>query len=327
MRNRKSSSVVSQWAHSRWLNGLPSLKVTGGLLCFLLTVLGAPYAQGEGNILILNSDMAVEKYLIVQTEFKAQLKQVQAEIDLGKKWGDESKIEDVILDADPDVIYCIGSKAYLLAYKLAKNKTLVFSSIINWQRLPLTKNTYGISNELPPGMQLMMSRYFFPNVSKIGLLYSEQYNKEWLKFATDDAKEIGIEIVGKAISKPGKIESVLKTLLPQVDALWLISDPIVISDEKSVQQIFNTTAAMKKPVFAYSDAFASYGAVLMISVDVPTIGRQAEGLVNEILTEKEIPERVRHPAGSRITINLKKIEEYGLKLNTDALDSVNKIIR
>ena len=105
MRNRKSNSVVSQWAHLRWLNGLPSLKVTGGFLCFLLAVLGAPYAQGEGNILILNSDMAVEKYMIVQIEFKAQLKKVQVEIDLGKKWGDESKVEDAILDADPDVVY------------------------------------------------------------------------------------------------------------------------------------------------------------------------------------------------------------------------------
>ena len=40
---------------------------------------------------------------------------------------------------------------------------------------------------------------------------------------------------------------------------------------------------MKKPVFSYNSAFASYGTVLMISADIPTIGRQAASLAEENL--------------------------------------------
>ena len=52
--------------------------------------------------------------------------------------------------------------------------------MFTWNHLPYP-------TELPPGMQLMMSRYFFPNVSKIGVLYSEKYNKEWLSKFKDSS--------------------------------------------------------------------------------------------------------------------------------------------
>ena len=83
---------------------------------------------------------------------------------------------------------------------------------------------------------------------------------------------------------------------------------------------------MEKPVFSYDSAFASYGAVLMISADFPTIGRQAGSLAEEILANSQVDEKFQPPAGSSITLNLKKVEKYGISFNRDALDSVNEII-
>ena len=299
----------------------------GRLLCSLLVFyLASPCAWGKESILVLNSDMNVQKYLTVQTEFKSRLGIPQVEIDLGRRWVDESRIEEAILDEDPDIIYCIGSRAYLLAHKLARDKSLIFSSAINWQRFPMTQDTYGVANELPPGMQLMMYRYFFPEISKIAVLYSE-INKEWLETATQDAKQVGIEIIGRVVSKPDQVVTSLVELLPQVDALWLISDPIVLSNEKAVRNIFAQTDAAKNPVFAYNEAFATYGAVMVISADVPTIGRQVAQLTVRILENRKIDERIQSPAGTHIIANLRKIEEYGIELNVEALDSVNRIIK
>ena len=327
MSNGEKHPGVRQSTHLL-LNRCRLFGTMGGLLSFLLAVfLNMPQAQEQGSILIINSDMAVNRYLVAQIEFKSQLNVPQVVIDLGKKWADVSRVEDTILDKDPEVIYCIGSKAYLMAYRLAKDKNPIFSSTINWQRFPLTENTYGISNELPSGMQLLMYRYFFPGISKIGLLYSKKYNKEWLKTSVEDAEQVGIEVIGRAIGKPDQVESALEELLPRVDALWLISDPIVISSEKSVEQIFRQSDGMKKPVFAYNEAFAGYGAVMIISADIPTIGRQAAQLALRILAEQEITEKVQNPAGSHIIANMKKTEEYGIELNVEALDSVNRIIK
>ena len=297
------------------------------LFLVLISFCGQIFAQEGKKILILNSDKSIEKYLLTQTEFESVLTNPKVEIDLGSKWIDESAAKNTILKENPEVIFCIGSKAYLLVSTWSGNKNIVFSSIINWRRLPMGKNTSGISTELPVGMQLMMYRYFFPDIKNIGVLYSDIYNKEWLESVAEQAKEVGINIVADAVSKPEDVCSNLKKILPRIDAVWLISDPIVISEKESVVEIFKQSKLAKKPVFTYDSVFADFGAALIISADIPTIGRQAAGLVTEMLVHKNIIDRVQDPAGSYITINLKKIEECGIKLNIEALDSVNQIIK
>ena len=66
---------------------------------------------------------------------------------------------------------------------------------------------------------------------------------------------------------------------------------------------------------------------MVISPDIPTIGRQAAGLADEVMADEEIEEKFQDPAGSAITLNMKVVEKYKLKLNEDALDSVNQLIK
>lgn len=285
------------------------------------------FAKEDKKILILNSDKSIEKYLLAQNGFESVLTNPKVEIDIGSKWFDETSVKNTILKEKPEVIFCVGSKAYLLMSNWENDKNIIFSSIINWRRLPMGKNTFGISTELPIGMQLMMYRYFFPDIKTIGVLYSRTYNKEWLKSAIEQAREVGINIVAHSVSKPEEVHSGLKKILPKIDTLWLISDPMVISKEEFVVEIFKQSEVMKKPVFAYDPVFANLGATMIISADIPTIGRQAAGLASEILDNKKIIDHVQDPAGSYIIINLKKVEEYEIKLNIEALDSVNQIIK
>lgn len=279
------------------------------------------------KILILNSDMSVSNYSLAHTGFESKVTIPSDEIDLGNKSMDETKIKNTIHKMNPDIIYCVGSKAYLMAYELAENKNIVFTSIINWRRLPLGKKTYGVSAELLPSMQLTLYRYLFPNISKIGILYSKDYNKEWLEIAVKSAKEVGIDIIKKSINKEGDIESALGNILPKVDAIWLTPDPVVLSNTESTKQLFKQIDKAGKPVFAYSEAFADLGATLIISADIPTAGIQAAGIALDLLSNQKVSERVQTPAGSHITLNLKNVGKYKIKLNEEALDSVNQIIQ
>ncbi len=297
-----------------------------GLLIALAPLLTMPVYGEGGTVLILSSDTTVEKYLTAQTSFKKATTASTYEIDLGKKWADDSRVARSIITKDPDVIYCIGSKAYLLAHKVAKDKNIVLSSAINWQRFPLGKNTFGVANELPSEMQLTMFRYFFPKINTIGVLYSKKYNKEWMDLAVHDGKEVDIEVTGRSIKHPKDVEDDLLLLLSEVDAIWLTSDPVVLANKNTIETIFQLADKHNKPVFAYDPAFAGYGATMMLSADIPTIGRQAAGLAEEIIGVRPAGGRFQSPAGSEIIVNLKKIDEYGIELNRDALDSVNSII-
>jgi putative ABC transport system substrate-binding protein len=301
-----------------------------GLFCFVLLVPGKVFAEEEPKILLINSDTSVEKYRESQEEFTKAISRPVLEVNLGDEKSELSEIEELIYDEDPDIIYAIGTKAYLIANKYAKKKHIVFSSIINWLRLPTIETTYGVSNELHVGQEITLFRLFFPNVQKIGVLYSKKYTEEWFKNATDEAKEmkamgVEIEIMGRSISQTKQVIPTLKKLLEKVDAFWLISDPELMSTKEDLLNILKECDARKVPVFSYHEAFADFGAILIVSADNLTIGRQAAGIVREILSGNKLEEKVQFPAGSRIIFNLTKVKEYGLQYNEDAIGFANEV--
>lgn len=283
-------------------------------------------AEKEPKVLLINSDATVEKYQLAQEEFKKTFARPVLEINLDDEKWKVPDVEEILYDEYPDLVYCIGSKAYLIANRYVGEKEILFSSIVNWQRLPLTQKTYGVSSELHSGMQMTLFRYIFPEIKKIGVLYSEQYNSQWFHNAKAEASQMGIEIIGQSITESKQTTGALNLLIPKIDALWLISDPLIMTDKKNLKRVFNQCEAKKLPVFSYHDIFVDYGAVLIVSVDDPTIGRQAAGMAEEIISVGKIDEKVQYPAGSHIILNLKKVKEYGIPYNDEALGAVNQIV-
>ena len=292
----------------------------------LLMYPGSLAADKEPKVLVINSDARIEKYKVAQEEFTGTLSRPVRAINLDDPKWKVADVENLLYDEYPDLVYCIGSKAYFIANRFVSEKEIVFSSIVNWQRLPVTRKTYGVSVELHSGMQMTLFRYIFPQVKKIGVLYSTKYNSEWFKNASAEAKEMGIEIVGKSISESKETIDALKEILPGIDVLWLIPDPLIMEDKENLMKIFKACEAQKLPVFSYHDSFIDYGALLVVSVDEPTIGRQAAGIAVEILSLGKIEEKVQYPAGSHIILNLKKVKEYGLQYKEEALSAVNQIV-
>jgi len=135
----------------------------------------------------------------------------------------------------------------------------------------------------------------------------------------------GVEIVGREVSK-GNAVSALGSLLPEIDAFWLISDPEIMFGEK-LSNILKKCDTYKVPVFSCCQAFADLGAVLTVSADNRTIGRQAAGMAEEVLSGHRPDKKVQFPAGSHITLNLKKVKAYSLQYSDEALASVNVIIK
>ncbi|WP_207682536.1 ABC transporter substrate-binding protein [Desulfonema magnum] len=301
------------------------------LLCLLFLFLLLPgllSADDKRKIMVINSDASVEKYREVQEEFHKAISYPipVTEIRLEDRRRTISEIDALLDDKDYCVVYCIGTKAYLIANKYADEKPVIFSSVINWLRLPVTERTYGVSNELHTGMQLMLFRYIFPKIQKLGVLYSRQYTGEWFKKTVEAAKEMNVEIIGHAVSDGNDAVTKLQKLLPDIQAFWLISDPMVMSDKKNLFKILKQCDTKKTPVFSYHGVFAKYGAILVVSADNPTIGRQAAGIAEELLSGRKPAEKVQFPAGSHIILNLKKVKEYGLQYSEDALGSVNQVI-
>lgn len=280
----------------------------------------------SAKTLIINSNQSVKKYSLMQSVFQNKFKSTTQGINLKGELADKHWLGQTLDEVNPELIFCIGSKAYLQTSEQAGDTNILFSLAMNWKRFQLTKNTYVIATELPPINILMLYRYYFPDMKSFAILYSKQYNQEWFAEALADAADIGIKITGIPLDKNTDIRKLMTASLPDVDALWLIADPIVISSRAQADAIFHLSDAMNKPVFAYSKAFADFGATFIVSPDIRTMGGQAARMAAKLVAKEVVAEKVQDPAGTYTAINLKKIDRYGIKLNARALASVNDYI-
>ena len=288
----------------------------------------AGFAQSN-KVLIVNSEKTVYRYEKIATEFKKVIQQNAypwTDSNLDDHANAEAELKQLIQQENPVLIYCIGTQAYSLARNVAPNKKLLFSAAINWRRLDVGEGTYGVANELSSAQEISLLRYFFPTIKTIGLLYNDKFSREYVETIKKDALASGINIINKPINDAHEISDALNELLPKIDMFWIISDPVVLSSKESVQQIFQSAQQHKKPVYAYSDVYIEQGAVLAISADIATIGRQSAGLAMMVDQDKIPTGTVQSPAGSMVTLNKCAVDALKLKFNQDALDSVNKVV-
>ena len=296
-----------------------------------------PYRE---SVLIVNTNNSVGIYANIHQEFKSELSNSDLKIkikdfDLDGIFSTDKLEKEIKIFLRPNVVYTIGSQAYALVSEIIENQPepiVIFSGMLNWRKFKrnLNANTYGIVSELPANMQLFIFKQFFPEINSVGILYSANYNQEWFKYATSQAKEIGVKLHGKALMNSNDINGALKEILPDVDAIWLVPDPIISENIHSKLQILKEANIWQKPIFTYNPKYINedkYGVVLTMTADVSAIGEQAANLVKDILKKQLIPEKVQFPVASpHIIVNLKKVHKYGIKFNEAARTLVDKII-
>lgn len=299
----------------------------GATLLLSLMLAGLTRATELKSVLIINSDASVDKFLQIEESFTETYNGRISKLDLGPDTQADAKVRRALLTQQPDLVFCVGPKAYLATNQATQRVPIIFSSAINWQRLSIGRNSFGIANELPVDFQFTTFRHLFPSLHKLGLLYSEKFNEEIARVATRAGKDVGIDVLLQAVHKPSDLDEGLRSVLPRVDALWLISDPTVLSSESSLKRLFDAALKAKVPVIAYDDAFIESGALLAITADLATMGSQAAFMAEQIGSGQTVKRRVMDPAGSEITLNAKVLPAYALSLNKDAVSSVNRLIR
>jgi len=294
-----------------------------GAVALACAIESAALAQ---SILIVNSDQSIPRYAVPHASFKDSLGRAIEEIDLGTAANTDAALRRLIEATNPAVVYCIGSRAYLSTTNVAKSRNIIVSSALNMRRFPAAARTYGIASELAPNAQMTMFRLLFPRVRRIGVLYSADYNDAWIRDAEAHDSDVGLEIVPRAVRRTADLPGALAALLPTVDVLWLIPDPVVLSDAGAIDLVFAEADKRSKAIFAYDAAFATRGAALAVASDIATVGRQAARLVEDLVAGRTPAETVQSPAGTELTVNMRAVTKYRLDLNPDALQSVNFVI-
>lgn len=271
------------------------------------------------KVLVINSNSSIQKYKSAQEFFTKSYNKPFELLDIANM--PTKEIKEYLYDEYPDVVYAIGTKAYSYANMFIPEKTIFFSSIVNYKRLKMDENRYGVSNELHTGMNLTIIKSLFDKTKSLSIIYSDHTSDLFENFKLQ-ASYIGIRVVGQKISKHKKLD---KKILEQTDALLLIADPVLIKDENTVIELFEDMQKQKKPIFAYHELFIKLGASLVISVDNPTIGRQVALMIENFKQKKEF-KKIQIPVGTNVIFNKKLADKLGIKYNKEAISVVNKVI-
>ncbi|KPA09650.1 ABC transporter substrate binding protein [Candidatus Magnetomorum sp. HK-1] len=282
----------------------------------------------QKTVLILNTRKGVAKYDTVIQHFRQNISYPIEEHSLLSPRISSKKLQSICSKKEFKLIYCVGSKACKESFKYSKNKKIIFSSLINWQRVLLPHkpdNIFGVSNEFNSEMMLTLFRLFVPDINDIGIIYSDKYNKEWIEELKSYAKKVKINIISQKISHRNVFYQTMINLLKKIKVFWLISDPVVINNQDHLFEITYLCDKYNIPIFSYNSSFINHDVTLTISSDLPTIGRQAATIANDLLSNNDITYKIQYPAGSFISVNMSQVKKYNLILNNDAFGLINQI--
>lgn len=226
----------------------------------------------------------------------------------------------------PDLIVAVGLKAALAAKLEVFDSPIVICMVMAPESYEFTApNLYGIYMRAPIDQQLAALRALLPQAKRIGVLYDERFTGPMLQTAVHEAEKQGLQLVPALITAPDDLPAALRSLTSRIDALWLIQDQTVIT-EQSIQFILATTLDAKVPVFAFSTTVVQQGALGALVVDAADAGRQAGHLGKRLLRKEPMKSpRFVSPEKPELALNLNVASYLDLKPPDQVVRAAGKI--
>ena len=309
---RNKTNQIDQMNQINQINRLFRAVAGLGLLLGLCT-LCVPESSAMDIAILQSSDIAAYREAIAglkatgpigatYTEYDAQ-----GDLELGKKLARKLRASDASL------VVAVGLKAALAAKVEIVDVPVVYMMVLDPLKHQLTAaNMTGTLLEVPLDRQMKIMRMFLPNLHRIGTLYDPAKTSSRVKDAVQQATISDFQLTGIPIESDKDVPQQLRALLADVEALWLMPDSTVLTNE-SVQFILESALARQIPVIGFSPEFTRLGALLSMSVNYGEIGRETGLLVKRILNgEKLLPHNPLPIERFKITLNLKTAKFLGM---------------
>ena len=290
------------------------------LVSFVLTaVLGLisvdSQAAGLEIAILKSSDLKAYNEAIEGFKATAPGAAIFAEYDLRGDLERGKQLAKKIRASESSLVIAVGLKAALAAQLEIANIPILYMMIPDPLKHHLTAtNMTGILLEIPADRQFKIIRSFLPSLRRVGILYDPEKTAAKLKEAESRAPTQELHVQGFPVTHEKDIPQQLRALLSESDALWLVPDSTVLTDE-SIRFILESAVAKQVPVIGFSAELTRLGALFSVSVDYVEVGREAGILAKRILNGEPSPllkpisiQRI------RITVNQKTARYLGITI-------------
>lgn len=172
----------------------------------------------------------------------------------------------------------------------------------------------GVCLDVPVEEQFSSLLTVVPKVRRIGVIYSPDESQFIVDEAQNTANRMNVGLVTYPVYSEADVSQALSALRPKIDALWLVSDRIVLTTQ-SLQYMFLFTFQNNLPLMGLSDHFVKMGALVAVGPDYQDVGRQSGDLAAEMLAGRSAADLpVASPRKVMLSLNLRTAEIIGLRI-------------
>jgi len=203
-----------------------------------------------------------------------------------------------------DIVYAIGPDAVIAARSVDKKSKVVALNVPNPDRLGTDATYISAYPNLQKIFTFMSGKL---HAKRVGVLYSPSQNHEMaLKFAGEAAKH-GIQPQPIPVTS-GNAAASLRRVLPGLDAVILLIDPLVF-DAGAMHEIIALTSAAKIPTIGFLPDLASVGVTVAI---VASAGNLADTAVRSATATSAGSRSVVEADSMDIIVSKQSAQEVGL---------------
>ncbi len=181
-------------------------------------------------------------------------------------------------------------------------------------------NVTGASDLTPVAEQMALLQELAPDAQTVGILYnsSEANSLIQAEMAQEAATALGLEAVEYTVSSTNEIQSVVTSMIGNVDAIYAPTDNLIANSVSTVASIARDNQI---PFIAGEEGMVEGGALATVSINYYDLGmmagQQAVDILNGTSTPAEMPIAFQNPEDVRAVANQETADLVGITVPED----------
>lgn len=283
------------------------------------------FQPGNKKVFILISEQ-ISSFEVVKNSFMEEGKNNYQflTLNLDGNYEDADKLPEKIKNLKPDLILCIGSKSLESVVGKITQIPILFAMVLDYKKFQLEKyeNIAGVSLDIPPEMVFYNFKNHFGEVNNFGVISSRE-RAAGLRENKERLKNANINLSISETNNPDEVPAKYTSIKKYIQALWMVPDPKIITEESFLYLVDNTISD-KKSFIVYSEQFVKAGALFSTSPNYSTIGSQLAIKSQQILEDNQKPSQVGISPiiGTFLTVNKTTMKKLGLNIQMEGIDQV-----
>jgi ABC-type uncharacterized transport system substrate-binding protein len=243
--------------------------------------------------------------------------------------GDRAEAERIAaaLKGRAAIVVAMGALAAQMATSLLPEIPLVYCLVQDPVRLGVLPTSAGVAFQTPIKNQLAAFRLVNPRGVRVGVIFGDAAVGKLVEEAQKAAAVVRLTVVARPVASDKDVPATLRALLKgeeAVDALWIPPDPLLLGDETRRFLLAETLKA-SRPVYSFSSALVTEGALVSNGPDLASVGELAGELVNRFASGDRTTRGTLLVPRAELVINRRIAEKMKIEIPAEALKAAGRV--